>query len=99
MALATVRRLLAPMALAPHVSAVVHPLQRALEAPAPDLRRDAADTLCALALALGPDLALFVPALRKVQPQLWTCGAWGSVKFQPGGWGPTQGGCCCWEAC
>ena len=30
------------------------------------LCRDAADTLCALALALGPDLALFVPALRKV---------------------------------
>lgn len=34
------------------------------------LCRDAADTLCALALALGPDLALFVPALRKVRTGL-----------------------------
>ena len=77
MALATMRRLLAPMALAPHVSAVVHPLQRALEAPGPDLRKDAADTLCALALALGPDLALFVPALRKVPPILGSPGGGG----------------------
>ena len=65
-ALATIRRLLSRMALTACASAVLHPLLRVLTDPSEELRRDGADTICALALALGPDLALFAPAVRKV---------------------------------
>lgn len=65
-ALATARRLLSRMALTACASAVLHPLLRVLTDSNEVLRRDGADTICALALALGPDLALFVPAVRKV---------------------------------
>ena len=58
-ALATSRRLLSRMALTSCASAVLHPLLRVLTDPVEPLRRDGADTICALALALGPDLALF----------------------------------------
>lgn len=54
------------MALTSCSSAVVHPLLRVLTDSSETLRKDAADTICALALALGPDLALFAPAIRKV---------------------------------
>lgn len=66
-ALATCRRLLSRMALTACASAVLHPLLRVLMDAQDPLRRDAADTICALALALGPDLVLFVPAIRKVR--------------------------------
>ena len=55
------------MALTACASAVLHPLLRVLTDPVEPLRRDGADTICALALALGPDLALFAPAVRKVR--------------------------------
>lgn len=42
------------------------PPQQVLDGPHEDLRRDALDTICALAVALGPDFAIFIPTLRKV---------------------------------
>ena len=65
-ALHSMRRLLPRMPLAGYAAAVLHPLLRCLDGPLDELRRDAADTICALALALGPDFALFVPTIRKV---------------------------------
>lgn len=39
-----------------------------LDSPGDDaLRRDALDTLCAVAVILGPDFAIFVPTVRKVR--------------------------------
>jgi len=62
------RRLLPRMPLAGYAAAVLHPLLRCLDGGLEELCRDAADTICALALALGPDFALFVPTIRKARP-------------------------------
>ena len=64
----SMRRLLARMPLAGYAAAVLHPLLRVLGGTCDELRRDAADTLCAVALPLGPDFALFVPTIRKASP-------------------------------
>jgi len=66
-ALHSMRRLLPRMPLAGYAAAVLHPLLRCLDGGPDELRRDAADTICALALALGPDFALFVPTIRKAR--------------------------------
>lgn len=64
-ALASIKRLLPRMNLSGHASAVMHPLLRVLDA-SEELRRDALDTLEALALPLGADFAIFLPSIRKV---------------------------------
>lgn len=66
-ALASIKRLLPRMNLSGHASAVMHPLLRVLDA-SEELRRDALDTLEALALPLGADFAIFLPSIRKVPP-------------------------------
>ena len=66
-ALHSMGRLLPRMPLAGSAAAVLHPLLRVLDGPQEELRRDAADTICAVALALGPDFALFVPTIRRVR--------------------------------
>jgi FKBP12-rapamycin complex-associated protein len=38
-----------------------------LDGPNEDLRRDALDTICALAVALGQDFSIFVPTICKVR--------------------------------
>ena len=65
--LATLRRLLPRLELAPHASPVLHPLLRLVDTGPPDLVADAADTFVALAPSLGGGAgggpaALFVPA-------------------------------------
>lgn len=37
-----------------------------LDGPSDELRRDALDTICALAVALGQDFNIFVPTIDKV---------------------------------
>ena len=37
-----------------------------LEGPHDELRRDALDALCAMAVVLGQDFSIFVPTIRKV---------------------------------
>ena len=66
-ALHSMRRLLPRMPLAGSAAAVLHPLLRVLDGSLDELRRDAADTICAVALALGPDFALFVPTISRVR--------------------------------
>jgi FKBP12-rapamycin complex-associated protein len=61
------RRLLPRLQLAGHSSALMQPLMRLLEGPPEELRREALDTICSLALALGPDFAIFAPSLIKVR--------------------------------
>ena len=64
--LKSMRRLLPRMQLAGYASSILHPLIRVIDSPSEDLRRDALDTVCSLALALGPDLAIFSTTIQKV---------------------------------
>ena len=65
-ALVSCRRLLPRMHLAGYSSNILHPLLRVLDGNADELRTDALDTICSLALALGPDFPIFAPTVRKV---------------------------------
>ncbi len=66
-ALHNMQRLLPKMPLAGYAAAILHPLMRVLDGNMDELRRNAADTICAVAVALGPDFALFVPSIRRVR--------------------------------
>lgn len=70
-ALHSMRRLLPRMPLAGSSAAVLHPLLRVLDGSVEELRRDAADTICSVAIALGPDFALFVPTISRVSFLSW----------------------------
>ena len=68
--LRTLARMLSRLPLEAHVSAIVHPLLRALDAAAhnpgdAELRHPTADALAAVASALGPDFRVFIPATQK----------------------------------
>lgn len=65
-ALVSCRRLLPRMHLAGYSSNILHPLLRVLDGNVDELRTDALDTICSLALALGPDFPIFAPTVRKV---------------------------------
>lgn len=65
-ALVSCRRLLPRMHLAGYSSNILHPLLRVLDGSVDELRTDALDTICSLALALGPDFPIFAPTVRKV---------------------------------
>ena len=58
-ALHNMQRLLPKMQLAGYAAAILHPLMRVLDGHIDELRRDAADTICAVAVALGPGLCPF----------------------------------------
>ncbi len=47
-------------------STVLHPQIRLLDGPSDELRERALDTLCSVALAVGPDFAIFLPTIKKV---------------------------------
>jgi FKBP12-rapamycin complex-associated protein len=65
MTLQSLRRLLPRMQLTGYASAIVHPLARCLDSSHEELRKEAADVVTVLGLALGPDFGIFVPMLRK----------------------------------
>ena len=54
------------MHLAGYSSSILHPLLRVLDGSVDELRTDALDTICSLALALGPDFPIFAATVRKV---------------------------------
>eukprot|EP00879_Flechtneria_rotunda_P007003 GHRR01007352.1.p1 GENE.GHRR01007352.1~~GHRR01007352.1.p1 ORF type:complete len:2075 (+),score=775.15 GHRR01007352.1:2-6226(+) len=64
--LRSMKRLLPRMHLAGYSSAVLQPLMKVVDGPHGDLRWDALDTICALAVALGQDFSIFVPTLCKI---------------------------------
>lgn len=64
--LAAIRELFPQMQLAGYSSAILHPLIKILDGTDDELRERALDTICSLALAVGPDFALFVPTVKKV---------------------------------
>ena len=66
-ALVSCRRLLPRMHLAGYSASILHPLLRVLDGGVDELRTDALDTICSLALALGPDFPIFAPTVRKVR--------------------------------
>ncbi|PNH00404.1 Serine/threonine-protein kinase TOR, partial [Tetrabaena socialis] len=66
-ALRSMRKLIPRMQLGGYASAVLHPLIKVLDGQSDEqLRRDALDTMCAVAVCLGPDFAIFVPTIRKL---------------------------------
>lgn len=65
-ALQSMQRLLPRMPLAGSAAAILHPLIRVLDGSVDELRRDALDTICSVAVALGPDFALFVSTISRV---------------------------------
>ena len=64
-ALASMQRLLPGMHLSGYASSILHPLIRVLDT-SPELRYNALETIASLAVALGPDFAIFAPTVRKV---------------------------------
>ncbi|KAG2491268.1 hypothetical protein HYH03_010473, partial [Edaphochlamys debaryana] len=65
--LRSMRKLIPRMQLGGYASAVLHPLIKVLDSPGDEaLRRDALDTVCAVAVCLGPDFGIFVPTIRKI---------------------------------
>lgn len=64
--LAAMALILPRMRLAPYASAVLHPLIVTLaEAREPELRAEALNTICAVSVAVGDAVALFVPTIRR----------------------------------
>ena len=56
------------MNLAGYASTILHPLIRVLAGAHDETRRDAMDTITALAVPLGPEFAIFAPTIKKVSP-------------------------------
>ncbi|MCO5558518.1 hypothetical protein L7F22_012103 [Adiantum nelumboides] len=49
-----------------HVSALMHSLKQVLDGQVDDLRKDAVDAICSVAVTLGADFAFFHPSVRKL---------------------------------
>ncbi|CAM6130085.1 unnamed protein product [Calypogeia fissa] len=65
-AIKTLTRLLPRVQVSGHVSALMHPFTRVLDGNVDELRKDAVDAICALAIPLGADFIIFVPSTRKL---------------------------------
>ena len=63
--LSAMHDLLPCMQLASYASTVLHPLIRVLDGPSDELRERALDVICSVALAVGPDFAVFIPTIKK----------------------------------
>lgn len=60
------RKLLPRMHLGGYASAILHPLMKVVDGPHDDLRREAMDVICSVAVPLGSEFTIFLPTLRKV---------------------------------
>lgn len=63
--LSSLQALLPTMQLSSHSASILHPLIRILNGPSEDLRGLALNVICSIALAIGEDFALFIPAIKK----------------------------------
>lgn len=59
--------LLPRMHLSAYASAVLHPLISTLSSPSEPLQEAALDTICSVAVAIGPDTVLFLPTIEDVR--------------------------------
>ena len=66
MVLHAMANLLPRMQLSAYASAVLHPLISTLRCSTSDLHPYVLDTICSLAVAVGPDMALFLPTIQNV---------------------------------
>ncbi|KAJ8764782.1 hypothetical protein K2173_009184 [Erythroxylum novogranatense] len=62
----TLTRLIPRVQVTGHISALVHHLKIVLDGKSDELRKDAVDTLCCLAHALGEDFTVFIPSIHKL---------------------------------
>lgn len=65
-AINTLTKLIPRVQVSGHVSSLVHHSKLVLDGNNDELRRDAADTLCILAYALGEDFTIFIPSIHKL---------------------------------
>eukprot|EP00898_Chlorokybus_atmophyticus_P008681 jgi/Chlat1/8814/Chrsp90S08148 len=65
-AIQSLAKLLQRMQLTGYASAVIHPLARVVDGPNDELREDAINAICSVAIALGNDFTIFVPMIRKL---------------------------------
>ena len=69
--LATMAKLLPRMRIAPHASAVLHPLIVTLrDTREPEVASDALHAICSVAVAIGDNMMLFVPSIASVLAQV-----------------------------
>lgn len=62
----TLTRLIPRVQVTGHISALVHHLKLVLDGKNDELRKDAVDALCCLAIALGEDFTIFIPSIHKL---------------------------------
>ncbi|XP_042517087.1 serine/threonine-protein kinase TOR isoform X2 [Macadamia integrifolia] len=62
----TLTRLIPRVQVTGHVSSLVHHLKLVLDGKNDELRKDAVDSLCCLAHALGEDFTIFIPSIHKL---------------------------------
>ena len=63
--LSSLQALLPSMQLASHSASILHPLIRILNGPSEELRVRALDVICSITLAVGDDIKVFIPSIRK----------------------------------
>ncbi|XP_043711300.1 serine/threonine-protein kinase TOR [Telopea speciosissima] len=62
----TLTRLIPRVQVTGHISSLVHHLKLVLDGKNDELRKDAVDSLCCLAHALGEDFTIFIPSIHKL---------------------------------
>lgn len=62
----TLTHLLPALQVSGHVSELMHSLKQVLDGNIDELRKDAVDAICAVAVALGSDFTFFLPSVRKL---------------------------------
>jgi hypothetical protein len=81
--LGTMAKLLPRMRLAPYASAVVHPLMLTLrDSREAEVCADALATICSVSVAVGENMALFVPAINGVIAHAQSHGAGGMLPLE-----------------
>ena len=63
--MSSLQAMLPTMQLGSHASAILHPLIRIMNGPSEELRVRALDIICCISLAIGDDIRVFIPPIRK----------------------------------
>ncbi|XP_057821315.1 serine/threonine-protein kinase TOR isoform X2 [Cryptomeria japonica] len=64
-AMKTLTKLIPRVQVSGHISALIQPLKLVLDGKIDELRKEAVDSICVLAQALGDDFAIFISSIRK----------------------------------
>jgi len=67
--MSSLQAMLPTMQLGSHASAILHPLIRIMNGPSEELRVRALDIICCISLAVGDDLKVFIPSIRRAMQE------------------------------